>query len=240
MDVFSKKKWGVFIFGIAVLIAATVYFSMNKFKIRIERPESENTAIAEPMSKDNLSPEAAEHLRKGKSFLKDRKLDKALKEFQAAAKLSPKSPVTHYWVGMIYFYKKEPEKAIAKFQKALEVDPKNYHAMAMLGKIYSFQREKLDMAEDYLKKALAVNMEYLDAHFDLGRVYARKGNISKALSEFRFIFRNESKFAFYHYELGRIFESMNAYDKAKREFQRSLQLDPNFSKAKEALEKLKQ
>jgi Tfp pilus assembly protein PilF len=59
------------------------------------------------------------------------------------------------------------------------------------------------------------------------------------MAEFSFIFRTEPQYAAYHFELGRIFESMKATDRAKKEFSRALQLDPDFTPAKEALKKLK-
>jgi Tfp pilus assembly protein PilF len=43
----------------------------------------------------------------------------------------------------------------------------------------------------------------------------------------------------YHFEFGRILESMKATDRAKKEYKRALQLDPNMSRAREALERLK-
>jgi protein O-GlcNAc transferase len=140
---------------------------------------------------------------------------------------------------MIYFYMKETEKAIAKFKKVLELEPANYRSLAMIGKILSFDRSKLDDAIQYLNDSLSIEPEYADARFDLGRIYAMKGDLNRALAEFAVIFRTEPRYALYHYELGRIFESAKAVDKARQEYGRALQLDPGLSRAKEALDRLK-
>jgi protein O-mannosyl-transferase len=221
------------------VLGATVYFGASKFRVRIDRVENGDSAVAGTEAKKIFSTAEAEAaFKKGHEYLRDKKLEDALKEFEKAAKLSPDSPVAHYWVGMIYFYMKEPEKAIAKFKKVLELEPTNFRSLAMIGKILSFDRAKLDDAIRYLSDSLSLEPEYADARFDLGRIYAMRGDLNRALGEFAVIFRTEPRYALYHYELGRIFEGAKAVDKAKQEYERALQLDPGFSRAKEALDRL--
>ena len=240
MKAATKKKMTLITVAVAIIIAGTLYFSKSRVKITIEKAENIDSAIAETVTKQSpLNRESKEHFKKAHELLKNKKLDEALKEFKQAAKLSPDASVAHYWVGMAYFYKREHERAIAKFKKVLDLEPKNYRALAMIGRILSLDRTKLDDAIDYLQKALSINQDYAEAHFDLGRIYALKRDMNRALAEFGFIFRTEPRYALYHFELGRIFESMKAVDRAKKEYNRALQLNPNMSKAKEALEKLK-
>jgi superkiller protein 3 len=227
--------------GLITVFAVTTYFAKNRIKITIEERKDNASAIAETVTKESpFAKGAEEHFKKGHEYLKSQNLDDALKEFEEAARLSPDTAIAHYWVGMTYFYKRDREKALAKFKKVLDLEPKNYHALGMIGKTLSFDRAKLDDAIKYLNQALAINPDYAEAHFDLGRIYALKGDMNRALAEFGFIFKSEPKYAMYHFELGRIFESMKAYDRAKNEYQRALQLNPNLKMAKEALEKLEQ
>jgi tetratricopeptide (TPR) repeat protein len=236
----KAKKWLLFVIALIVASACIAVFSEYKIVISKNSGGGIDPAVAETLPQgQSLSKEAEAHFNRGHELLKEKDWDGALKEFNLAAKSSPNSPIPQYWIGMTYFYKHEPERAIAKFKRVLELDSKNYHALAMIGKILSFNKEKLDDAADFLKKALQIDPEYADARFDLGRVYAQKGDMKKALGEFGAIFATEPKYAFYHYEVGRIFESAKANDNAKKEYQRALQLDPGFTQAKEALEKLK-
>ncbi len=240
MDFFRLERQNLLIISFFILLGIIAYFSPDRVNIFIQAPGDIAPAMAETVAKPaSLSKKAKEHFLRGQKLLKSKNLDQALKEFQSAAKLSPKSPVTHYWVGMAYFYKKQPEKAIANFKKVLKLDAKNYHTLAMIGKILSFQKDKLDEAANYLKKSLALNMDYADAHFDLGRIHAMKGDMGRALAEFGFIFKSEPRYALYHFELGKIFESMKAVDRAKQEYKRALQLNPKMAAAKKALTKLK-
>ena len=237
-----KSRKAIFIFvSVLILLAGTVYFSESRFRISIESTgQTGSVAVADTGQKSLFSkPEAEVHFKNGHDLLKKKQPDEALKEFEKAVKISPDSALAHYWVGMTYFYKKDSERAIAKFKKVLELDPKNFRAMGMIGKILSFDRAKLDEATKSLNNALSINPDYEDARFDLGRIYALKGDMNRAFSEFAIIFSAEPRFALYHFEAGRIFESMKNVDKAKQEYARALQLDPNMSTAKEALERLK-
>lgn len=239
MQSIKGKKLIAIVIGTVFVLAAITYLARNKIEIKIKPNGNDNNAVAETVEEGVVfAPGAEEHFKKGHEALKNHQLDEALKEFEKAAEMSPKTAVAHYWVGMTYFYKKEPERAMAKFKKVLDLEPENYHALAMIGKILSFDENKLDEAIIYLKKALSISPEYADAHFDLARVYAKKGDMNRALAEFGIIFRAEMRYALYHYELGKIFESMKAVDRAKNEYKRALQLDPRMTHAKEALERL--
>lgn len=185
-----------------------------------------------------LSSEATEHLAQGQKFLRDQKLDEALKEFQETVRLAPEAPLAHFWLGRVSFYRKDRDQAEKSFKKVLELQPDNYHAMAWLGKLYSFERDKLELAQSYLLKALEGSPENLDVHFDLGRIYAMLGERQKALQEFGFLFSKEQDFFLYRFELGRILEAWGENDKAIEQYKRALVLNPNFSLASEAIKRL--
>jgi tetratricopeptide (TPR) repeat protein len=240
MSLLNKKRIFIVLIVFALVFIGAGFLFQNKIKISIQTDENINSAIAKTREKKVVfEKNSEEYFKQGHEQLKNRKLDEAIKSFNKAAKISPNTPVAHYWLGMAYFYNKENEKAIAKFKKVLELEPDNYRAYGMIGKILSFDKTKLDEAIKYLEKALSINPDYAEAHFDLGRIHALRGDMNRALGEFGIIFGTEPKYAIYHFELGRIFESMNATDRAKREYERALQLNPNFSRAKESLEKLK-
>ena len=186
----------------------------------------------------SLSEQAKQHFVQGHKFLKKKELEAAIKEFAEAVRLSPEAALGHYWLGMAYYYNHQPEKAIPEFKKVIELEPDNFRGYAMLGKMYSLNRNTLDQAVEALKKAISINAEYPEAHYDLGRIYAVRGERDKGLAEFAFIFRMEPRFAYYHFEAGRIFEAMKAYDRAKGEYRKALALDPRLKRAREALEKL--
>jgi tetratricopeptide (TPR) repeat protein len=185
-----------------------------------------------------LSPQAMDHFRQGHKFLVAQKRDEALKEFQETVRLSPDSPLAHYWLGKVYFYRGDKEQAEKEMKQTLQLDPKNYHAMAMLGRIYSLDRATVDKAKEYLDQALETSPDNLEAHFDLGRVYAIKGERNRALAEFRYVFAKEAEFSFYHFEMGRILEAWGDTKQALNHYRRALILNPKFEPASQAIKRL--
>jgi tetratricopeptide (TPR) repeat protein len=234
----GKRKLYFILFGAIFVSGIIAYFGASRIKFSVKVEETDQLRAEEDSKRSQFSKGAEEHFKKGHELLREKKLNEALKEFELAAKISPDTPIAHYWVGMAYFYDKDFQKSIAKFKKTIELDPRNYHAYAMIGKILSFDKAKLDDAILNLEKALNINSDYSDAHFDLGRIFALRGDMNRATAEFAFIFRSEPQFAMYHFEFGRILESIRNKDGAKKEYERALQLNPDLNLAKEALAKL--
>jgi tetratricopeptide (TPR) repeat protein len=187
-----------------------------------------------------LPPQAMEHFRQGHKLLGEQKLDEALKEFQEIVRLAPGSPQAHYWLGKVHFLKQEKNQAEKAFQKVLELDPKNYQALTMLGRIYAADRDRLDQARQYLEQALAASPDNPDAHFELGRIYAVKGMPERALLEFRLTLAREGDFALYHFEIGRVQEAWGNHSQALLHYNRALVLNPRFTQAEQALQRLEQ
>ena len=239
MAIMKRKGFWVLMIAAVLVAGGIAYYSQTRIETSFASVENTDSTLEDTASRKVVFANGAETpFREGRKFLKEKKLDEALTAFQQAAKLSPDTAVIHYWVGMTYFYKREAEKAIAQFMKAIALEPDNYRANAMVGKSLLTDKSKIDQAADYFTKALSINPEYMDARFELGRIFAFKGDMKRSMAEFSILFRTESKYAIYHYELGRILESRKAIDQAKKEYQRALQLNPGFSRASEALEKL--
>jgi tetratricopeptide (TPR) repeat protein len=236
----KKKGFWMLVIVIAVVVGLVAFFSKSRVDMLMASDENMETHAMEPADRKIVFSKGAEEpFKEGREFLKEKKLDEALGAFQKAAKLSPETAVIHYWVGMTYFYQREPENAIVQFKKVLELEPENYRAHTMIGKSLLADKTQLDQAVEYFDKALSINPDYMDARFELARIYALKGDMKRSLAEFGIIFRSEPNYAMYHFELGRIFESQKAVDQAKNEYQRALQLNPGLTPAKEALDKLK-
>jgi len=227
--------------GTIIVFSGLTYFTKYRINIKLEKTPAGDIAIAEesPITSYQFTKEGKSNFDAALRLVKEKKYDEALKSFDKAAELSPQTPIIYYWMGRVYFLKQEPERAIAKFKKVLELDPNNYHALGQIGKTLALNKSKLAEAKKHLNRAIAINNEYLEARFELARIYAYEGDIQSSLSEFAIIFRTELRFADYHYELGKIFESGKKTDMAKREYARALQINPKHISAKDALERLK-
>lgn len=101
-----------------------------------------------------------------------------------------------------------------------------YYQMALLEK---------DREITYLKKAIAINPEFKDGWVDLARIEIGKDNYDKALSFLGIVKHiDENDFRYYYY-LGLVLKNKGLTVEANKNFAKSLDLNPNYSLAKEEL-----
>ncbi len=102
--------------------------------------------------KDPLTPE--EHLNLGVAYERKGEFDKAIREYQAAAK---KLPIAFLYLGNTYFLKNDWDQAEIYFKKAIEKDGKNAAAYNNLAWLYFQRGENLEQAEALAQKALELD-----------------------------------------------------------------------------------
>ncbi|MCK9376582.1 MAG: tetratricopeptide repeat protein [Syntrophobacterales bacterium] len=219
-------------------LLAAASLTMLSLVLTIGLQGCQPTAGPDTSAEKPLSPATLEHFKQAQNYLQERKLTEALAELQQVTKQAPESPVAHLWLGKVYLFQMNFPKSEAEFKKVLALDPKNYVAMILLGRLYSYEPKKLDLAVDYLKQGLALSPDNVEGHFDLGRVYALKGDRRKAIDSFNFVFFKERDFGLYHYEVARILEAWGEKAEALRQYQRALLFNPTLTAAQEAVRRL--
>jgi tetratricopeptide (TPR) repeat protein len=118
---------------------------------RNEQLRQQLAAIQAQQTKGSLSstmkaPDTARaHLNKGDLLYKENRVQEALDEFLAAAKLDPKSALAANNAGFMYTRLGNLDQAIQWTEKAVAIDPKRAIAYANLGDAY-FQLNRLDDA----------------------------------------------------------------------------------------------
>jgi tetratricopeptide (TPR) repeat protein len=133
----------------------------------------------------------------------------AERELKVAIQEAPADPRARLSLSLLY---QTQEKWAASFdilEALVKADPENYDALYQVGRAAALSGQRLDRAEECLKRYLGrapgpQSAPLANAHFRLGQVYEKKG--SKA--------------------------------QARAEYQAALKLDPNLKEAKEALAKL--
>jgi Tfp pilus assembly protein PilF len=112
-------------------------------------------------------------------------LDDAIRLYKESIALSPTADA-HTYLGWAYSFQGRIDEAIAQCEIAIRLDPEFGNPYNDIG-VYLMQQQKLDEAIPWLEKAKTAK-RYEPRHFpfmNLGRVYAVKGMINKALEEFR-------------------------------------------------------
>jgi protein O-GlcNAc transferase len=86
-------------------------------------------------------------------------------------------------------------------------------------------------ARDEFKTALQFDRGNADAHFQLGRITLREGNVEEASADLHEAIRLNPDLVDAHFELGKAYEQLNRFDAAEREFRAAIALKPEMVEA---------
>ncbi len=133
----------------------------------------------------------------------------------------------------------EYEMAVELYKRSLDLHP-TAEAFTFLGWTYRFQG-KIEDAISECKKAIQIDPEFGNPYNDIGAYLIEKGEndaaipwLDRALQSRRY-----DSYHYPHYNLGRAYMAKENYAKARHHFEQALKLSPEYTLAKEALEKLR-
>lgn len=140
----------------------------------------------------------------------------------------------------------QDEKAVDILQEAVKLDPDLAEAYFRLGLAYVAVGKEQE-AEDAYKKAvekykkyLAENSKDAEAHYNMGQAYAGLHLFSEAVREYRQATHLKDDDADMFYDLGTALSKLAQYDEAVAAFSKSLDIDPNNTRAEDALEEARE
>ena len=153
----------------------------------------------------------------------------ALKYYKDAESKDKTSSICSVKVAQTYEQLGKEKKATEIYEKILKTYSDNWVAYYKI----ALKDKSKELA--YLKKAIAINMNYKDAWLDLGRVEIERGNFFEAkkyLNVANYI--DENDFRYYYYQ-GLIAKNQGMKKESERYFKKSLLLNPDYAPAKEEL-----
>jgi len=108
----------------------------------------------------------------------------AEREFHRAIDLNPNSATSHYRYAMYLATMSRMREAVLEMNRAQELDPLSPIVSTTQGRLLHFQRRYDDAIECH-RKALAIDPNFVEAHFNLAMVYEQKRLFREAISQFR-------------------------------------------------------
>jgi len=137
-------------------------------------------------------------------------------------------------------------EAVAAFEQAVKLDPNLAEAHFRLALGYE-TLNKREEAESEYKKAVETYKTYLDAnpddseaHYNLGQTYANLAQFSEAIREYRQATRLKTDDPDIYYDLGVAHTKLAQYDAAAAAFSKSLEIDPEYYRAQDALDEARE
>ena len=146
-------------------------------------------------------------LEKGKQLYRDDQDTEAVDVLQQAVKLDPDLAEAHFRLALGYEAVGKSEEAETQYKKAVEA----------------------------YKKHLDASPDDAEAHYNLGQTYANLGNYSEAIREYRQATRLKTDDPDIYYDLGVAHTKLAQYDQAAAAFSKSLDIDPDYYRAQDAL-----
>ena len=138
------------------------------------------------IEKDPQNAEA--HYLLGKAYLADKREEQAFREYRSAGRLGVEGkniPETEFRETLAELYVKyhEEEEALKEYVLLIKAHPENPDYYYRAGRIFS-SRSRIDLAEQYLGRAVKLNPKEGRYRFELGMLYYLAKRIKEAGTEF--------------------------------------------------------
>jgi tetratricopeptide (TPR) repeat protein len=149
----------------------------------------------------------------------------AISALMRAIDLNPKEP--HGYAFLSRAYESSPKQAsevIQRFQRYTELEPDNakaqyYYAMSLWkGKQLESSSLNVSKVEALLRKSIALDGSFADAHLQLGNLYADQHEYQKSIPEYQRALELDPTLSDAHYRLGTDFVHVGQKDRAQEEF----------------------
>ena len=172
--------------------------------------------LKEALEKD--PQDAVSHYLLGKAFLADKRDEQAFREYRSASRLGiggKDIPETEFRETLALLYTKfhEEEEALKEYILLIKAHRENPEYYFQAGKIFS-NRNRADLTEQYLHKAVSLNPNSDRYHFELGLHYYQSKKPKEAGAEFEAVIKANPDHAQALIYTGKVFKEGKEYAKA--------------------------
>ncbi|HVF71605.1 MAG TPA: tetratricopeptide repeat protein [Chthoniobacterales bacterium] len=129
----------------------------------------------------------------------DKKFDAALSAYNESARLNQRAMI-HVRISLVYQHKQEWDKAFAALERALALDANHPLALYQVGRTAALSGQQLDRGEECLRAYIAMparedleNPSLAAAHFRLGNIREKKGDVANARAEYETALKMDPK-----------------------------------------------
>lgn len=165
--------------------------------------------------------------------------EEALKLYYKILANDLKDSTSYYNIALTYESMNELELAVSYYKKSIRINDKNVRSIDNLARIYIENIKDLEIAKIYLNKAIDVAPNDAEAYNLYGNISLIENNIDMAIAYFKkSIVLDEDYFKNY-YDIAVAYFAKGDIVAAKTNVNKSIELNPAFSKAEELLQQLK-
>jgi tetratricopeptide (TPR) repeat protein len=170
----------------------------------------------------------------GSLYVKQGRIDEALKEFDELSKRQQRPVQAHTMAGSLLEAQRKPLEARKRYEQALSFDPDMPVAANNLAWMYAETGENLDLALELAQRAARRLPDHPAVQDTLGWIYYKKGLASLAAPAFQKAIEKEPKNPLFHLHLALAHAKAGDASKARVALQHAIALDPSLKGSAEA------
>ena len=160
-----------------------IYSSMINIYQREKDFEAAQDVLDDAM--ERFADDEQGHFLQGAIFEQQRSYEEAEAAFRKALEIEADDPAVLNYLGyMLADNAVKLEEALEMIQKAVDADPINGAYLDSLGWVY-YRLDRMDLAEQYLKRALLFSGSDPTIHEHMGDLYLKTGRIDEAREEYK-------------------------------------------------------
>ncbi|PYU90553.1 MAG: hypothetical protein DMG08_17565 [Acidobacteria bacterium] len=145
----------------------------------------------------------------GLSYYLASKLEQAEKALRQALALDPRYETAYIVLGDLLSHAGKVDEAVEVFRKAIDVRPDLYLPYYYYGQASARQgKENCETGIQMLKKAIALNPSFAEAHYELGKALLQAGRINDSLAALKKSLDLKPELAQSHYQLGQLYRKL--------------------------------
>lgn len=165
------------------------------------------------------------------------KVDRDLQVALNNVKADPENAVNHIALGWVYFQRGELAKALKAYGRAEEIDPDNMQLKFNLA-MAKLQMGDFGEARRLMENYVAKNPLHGDGFYLLGLIYKEQKQYKKAVEQLEKSIEVSPGNTNVYFNMGEIYEFLGDVDAAVRYYQKTLDYNPQYKAAAEALIRL--
>ena len=122
------------------------------------------------------------------------------------------------------------DEAESIYHQLLQADSNQFDAVHLLG-VIAYQKAQYDVAVEFITKAITINPDYAEAHYNLGNAVKDQGKLSEAVAIYRKAIAIKPDYAEAHNNLGNALKDQGNLAEATVSYEKAIALKPGYMEA---------
>lgn len=169
----------------------------------------------------------------GDWYFNERHYTLAILTYKRALELDSECAAIHHRLGLAYYKEGEFDDAKDAFQKAISLNPLSAHYHYSLGQLlqdyYDLDGAWMEAVHEFTK-AIELDPSYVEAWYDRGALYDKRGELEKACHDFQQVVAQMPNYAA-RYNLAVLYIKRQMWAEAQEVLEEILSIEPNDSDA---------